>query len=128
MKTMTIGERLKALRKERHCTLEDVARSLNISRANINKYESGIITNIPSDRIEQLARFYSVSPAYIMGWEENNKYYMDLQLFSEQEKLPHTNEARIISEGIDRLPKKRREQAMKLMQIVFPEYFEDDSK
>lgn len=122
---MTIGERLKTLRKERHCTLEDVARSLNISRANIHKYESGIITNIPSDRIEQLARFYCVSPGYIMGWENNNKYYMDLQLFSEQEETPHTKEARIISAGIDKLPKKRREQAMKLMQIVFPDYFEE---
>ena len=40
---MTIGEKLKALRKERHLTLEDVSRSLDISRANITKYENGKI-------------------------------------------------------------------------------------
>lgn len=38
---MNIGEKLKALRKERKLTLEDVSRSLDISRANINKYENG---------------------------------------------------------------------------------------
>ena len=67
---MTIGERLKALREHRRMTLEDVAKALNVGRATIFKYECGKITNIPSDKIEQMSKLFSVSPAYIMGWEE----------------------------------------------------------
>ena len=114
---MNIGDRLKALRKERHLTLEDVSRSLDISRANINKYENGNITNIPSDRIEQLARFYSVSPAYLMGWNEEPT--------SNEKTLPQTKEAKILSRGIDKLPKEQREQALAMFQVMFsPQYAE----
>ena len=113
---MNIGEKLKALRKERKLTLEDVSRSLDISRANINKYENGNITNIPSDRIEQLAKFYDVSPAYLMGWEERHP-------LPQVNVTVSTDEARILSRGIDRLPKEQREQALAMFKVMFePQY------
>lgn len=115
---MTIGERLKALRKEKDLTLEDVAKSLDISRANISKYENGDITNIPSDRIEQLARFYSVSPAYLMGWEERNP-------LPQVNVTVSTDEARILSRGIDRLPKEQREQALAMFRLMFEPQYSD---
>ena len=115
---MTIGERLKALRKEKDLTLEDVARSLDISRANISKYENGDITNIPSDRIEQLARFYSVSPAYLMGWEVRNP-------LPQVNVTVSTDEARILSRGIDRLPKEQREQALAMFRLMFEPQYSD---
>ena len=113
---MNIGEKLKALRKERKLTLEDVSRSLDISRANINKYENGNITNIPSDRIEQLAKFYDVSPAYLMGWEERHP-------LPQVNVTVSTDEARILSRGIDRLPKEQREKALAMFKVMFePQY------
>ena len=33
----------------------------------------GIITNIPSDKIEVLAEIYNTTPAYLMGWDEPNQ-------------------------------------------------------
>lgn len=30
----------------------------------------GIVTNIPSDKIEKLALIFHISPAYIMGWTD----------------------------------------------------------
>ena len=41
---MTIGEKLKSLRKQNKMTLEDVAIYLNIGRATVLKYENGMIT------------------------------------------------------------------------------------
>ena len=35
---------------------------------------------------------------------------------------PITTEARIISGGIDKMPKERREQALKILQVAFSEY------
>lgn len=68
---MTIGERLKNLRLGKKLTLEDVGQALNITKQTLYKYENGIITNIPSDKIERLAVIYDVQPEYIMGWTQN---------------------------------------------------------
>lgn len=70
---MTKGERIKKLRKDKKLTLDDLAEKLNTTRQTIFKYESDIITNIPSDKIEMMAKIFNVSPAYIMGWEESEK-------------------------------------------------------
>lgn len=70
---MTIGERLEYLRKKRRMTLEDVGKAINVGRATVCRYENGSITNIPSDKIELLAMAFSVSPAYIMGWEDEQE-------------------------------------------------------
>ena len=116
---MNIGEKLKALRREKRLTLEDVSKSVDISRANINKYENGNITNIPSDKIEALARYYDVSPAYLMGWEERHPLPRITHTVS-------TSEAAEICGGVDQMPKEQREQALRIMKSVFTQYFEDD--
>ena len=36
------------------------------------KYENGIITNIPSNKIEAIAKALEITPAYLMGWVEYN--------------------------------------------------------
>lgn len=65
----TIGARLRQARTEKHMTLEEVAKVVKVSRQTIQRYESGIIGNIPSDKIELLAIALGVTPAYIMGWK-----------------------------------------------------------
>lgn len=67
---MTIGSRLKSRRLALDMTLEDVSKIVGVTRATIQKYENGIIGNIPSDKIELLAKALLTSPAYIMGWED----------------------------------------------------------
>ena len=64
----SIGERLKALRLKAGLTQEEVGQHVHISKQTLYKYENGIVTNIPADKIELLATIYSVTPAYIMGW------------------------------------------------------------
>lgn len=68
---MTIGVRLKKRREDLRLTLDDVAKVVGTSRQTIQKYESGVISNIPSDKIELLSDALGVSPAYIMGWEDD---------------------------------------------------------
>lgn len=65
---MNIGDRLKKLRIDRGMTLEEVGAHIGASKQTLYKYENGLVTNIPSDKIELLARLFRVSPAYIMGW------------------------------------------------------------
>jgi len=68
---MTFGERLRKLRDTYNMTLEEVGEYIGVKRQTVCKYESGIITNVPSDKIEGIARLFSVSPAYLMGWTED---------------------------------------------------------
>ena len=66
------GNIIKNLRTERNLTQEEVGKIIGASKQTLHKYENGIITNIPQDKIEALANLFDVSPAYIMGWEEGN--------------------------------------------------------
>ena len=53
-------------------TLEDLGNKIGVSRQTIQRYESGVITNIPSDKIELLAKYLNTTPSYLMGWENSN--------------------------------------------------------
>lgn len=68
---MSIGEVIRRLRLESGRSLESVAKELGISRQTMSRYETGVIGAIPYDNLVALARIYGVSPAYLMGWEED---------------------------------------------------------
>ena len=59
---MTKGNRIKKLREELNLTQDELAKLLNTTKQTISKYEKGIVTNIPSDRIEELAKILHSTP------------------------------------------------------------------
>ena len=61
------GERLRQLRKEKKMTLDDLARALGTSKQTIQRYESGVIANIPPEKIEALASALGTTPSALMG-------------------------------------------------------------
>lgn len=67
---MTVGERIKAAREIKGATQEELARAANTTKQTIYKYENNIVSNIPSNRIEDIAMFLGVSESYLMGWEQ----------------------------------------------------------
>ena len=64
---MAIGEVIRELREARGMRQGDLADKAGMSKQLLYKYESNIITNVPSDRLESIARALNVSPGYIMG-------------------------------------------------------------
>lgn len=68
---MTFAERLRQLRHEKKMTLEEVGQYIGVGRANIYKYEHGLVTNIPPEKARKLAELFGVSPPYLMGWTDN---------------------------------------------------------
>ena len=64
----SIGKRIRTLRKERQMSLEDLAKFVGTSRQTIQRYETAVITNIPSDKIELMAAALQTTPDIIMGW------------------------------------------------------------
>ena len=67
---MTIGDRMKKRRIELKLVQEDVALVVGVTKQTIQKYENNIITNIPSDKIELIAKALNTSPSYLMGWDD----------------------------------------------------------
>ncbi|MDK2828943.1 MAG: hypothetical protein PWP67_1757 [Clostridium butyricum] len=68
---MGLKENIKNKRLELNLTLEDVSKRLSISKPTLQRYESGVISNIPSDKIEKLAIILETTPSCLMGWDEN---------------------------------------------------------
>ncbi len=67
---MDKGKRIKFLREKAGMSQDELAQKLNTTKQTIYKYEMGIVTNIPSDKIEKMALIFHISPAYIMGWTD----------------------------------------------------------
>jgi transcriptional regulator with XRE-family HTH domain len=100
MNFSNIGERLKYLRTNHKLTQEEVGERINVSKQTLYKYENGIITNIPSDKIELLADIYNVSPAYLMGWEkESNPIPLPSLTPKDEQQIAKDLEAMISSLG-----------------------------
>ena len=71
---MTTGDRMKARRKELKLSAEDVAAALNVSRATIFRYEKGDIEKLPGTALEPLAKVLQISPAIIVGVQDEFEY------------------------------------------------------
>lgn len=69
---MTIGQKIKKLRSESDFSQTDLAIKIGVSKQTLYKYENDIITNIPSDKIELLAKYLNSSPSYLMGWTKED--------------------------------------------------------
>lgn len=67
---MTRGQRIKLKREELNIQQTDFAKRVNISKQTLYKYENDIVTNIPYDKVVEMARALGVTPAYIFGWDE----------------------------------------------------------
>lgn len=68
-----LANRLRTKRIENNLSLQDVAEKLGVSKVTVSRYETLDITNIPSDKIEGMARLYNTTPAFLMGWEDKKE-------------------------------------------------------
>lgn len=70
---MALKDNLRALRLQKGYTLQELARQIGVGKQTVQKYESGVIQNVPSDKIEKMAAFLGVTPEALMGWDAHSK-------------------------------------------------------
>ena len=108
------GEILRQIRLERGMTLEEMANYLGTTKQALSRYERG--ERIP--KITVAAKFadtLNVALETLSGFVPSDEYT--------EAEPPKTEEAKILSKGIDRLPKEQREQALAMFQVMFgPQY------
>lgn len=70
---MGLKENIKFFRQRCNLTLEEVSQKLEVSKPTLQRYESGVISNIPSDKVERLAEIFGITPSELMGWDKIEK-------------------------------------------------------
>lgn len=98
---MTVGDRIRKKRNDLGISQTELAERTNSSKQTIYKYEMGIITNIPPDKIEEIAKVLDTTPAYLMGWEDNlTKSNADLvvDMLSDSNFIEHVRKLKNLSE------------------------------
>ena len=66
----TIGERIADLRTRRGMTQVELGEAIGETKQTIYKYEHGIISNIPLQNIEKIAKALRCPPVALTGWVE----------------------------------------------------------
>ena len=66
-----MSEKIHQLRTSQGLTLEQVAQEVGVGKSTVRKWETGLIANMRRDKIASLAKALHTTPAYLMGWEEN---------------------------------------------------------
>lgn len=69
---MNLGERIKFYREAAGMSQTELATHLDVGRAAVNKYEKGVIENIPIKTIEHIAELLSVTPQELLGWNDQD--------------------------------------------------------
>ena len=104
---------VKELRKRKGIQQKELALIVGVAQPTVSEWE--LNKKDPSgERLKKLASYFDVDELVILG-----KGVVDL---SKQTDIPKTNEARIISGGVDKLPKEQREQALAVMRALFAQY------
>ena len=114
-----IGDRIKQARLKLGYSAEQVAEFLGTSPATIYRYENGDISKLPSKFIKPLADYLCVTASWLMGWSDSGP--------SAEPEAQHTPEARIVANGMDKLPKEQRVQILNVLRAMFsqhPELFD----
>lgn len=78
---MDVGYRIKQRRKQLKMSADRLGEVIGKNRATIYRYESGDIENMPIEALEPIAKALNVSPAYLMGWEDDKEEIMSEYTF-----------------------------------------------
>lgn len=95
-----IIERIKLRRQELGYSFQDLADLTKMSKSTLQRYESGGIKNIPLDKLKILATALQVTPAWIMGWEENPNFVWQPSL-SQEDKRDIAKEVESLIAGLN---------------------------
>lgn len=117
-----LGELIKTMRQSRGLSQKELAELINQSKSTVAMYESG--QRRPSKKAQEaLADTFNVGLSSLLFTQptiDDIDEYLDA--------LPKTEEARILSKGIDQLPEEQRKQAVAMFDLMFAKYIKFKEK
>ena len=83
---------MKRRRLELGLSADEVAEQIGVSRATMYRYESGDVSRIPSYLVERLASVLQISPARLLGTEDEVRIFDDFLYAVHRETRTMTDE------------------------------------
>ena len=109
-----IGERIKAIRKQKGITLADLGARLGISESNMQRYESGKIASVSIDFINRLAPILEVNTP--------QGYYLDSETAEYAEYLRTRPSARLLFSASRGISKEDMQKAVEYIEFLKSKY------
>lgn len=108
-----MAQRIKDLRQEKGLTLEQVAEVVGVGKSTVRKWETGMIANMRRDKIADLAKALGTTPAYLMGWKEE-----DTQKEIPPSEPQLTEGEKLMLELFRKIPEDRQPEALDLLRVA----------
>ena len=122
-----LSEKIKTLRLSQGLNQADFAKRLFVTPGAVSQWETG--RSIPdTERLMAIAKEFSIPLNYFSEKEVSETELITQQVLEKLNKLPKTSEARIVSGGMDKLPKEQREQILNVVRAMcanHPELFKE---
>lgn len=126
---MTLGERLKLLRKQNKLTQIDVAKILGIDNSTLSKWESDI-NDVDTENLGKLAKLYNTTTDYLTGnksfsvaGQEVTLSPEEAKVFMEMRKHPKFN---VMFHDLASNPEKKVKMLVKMWETIKATLDEDD--
>lgn len=107
-----MAQRIKKLRQERGLTLEQVAEVVGVGKSTVRKWETGMIANMRRDKIADLAKALGTTPAYLMGWKEEEDKK------DSPNDLPITEGEKMLLNLFRKIPESDQEMVLQMIQVA----------
>ena len=69
---MEMGQKIYNLRIQKGLTLEELGNMVGVGKSTVRKWENGMIANMKRDKILKISEALATTPAYLMGWDEED--------------------------------------------------------
>ena len=109
----TIGNNILLLRKQLGWSQEELAKKMGYkTKSSINKIELGK-NDIPQSKIVQFADVLGTTPAFLMGWNEN-----EAQETNSPDKVELTEGERLLLDLFSQVPEESQEMVLDMIRIA----------
>lgn len=112
-----ITDNIKMIRRKNYMNQTAFAKKIGVTQGTVSQWENGL-TRPNSDQLRSISNAFNISVDDLLHGEE---------IKETDPGSPRTVEAKIISVGVDKLPKDQREQVLAVVRAMFsnhPELFE----
>jgi transcriptional regulator with XRE-family HTH domain len=106
----TRAERIKLLIEQSGLSYQDLEKYTGIKKSSLQRYASGTTAKIPLDVIEKLSKYFNVSQAYLMGWDEDEKNPPEEPKLSEGERM--------LVELFRQVPKDQQQLVLQMIEVA----------
>lgn len=118
---MSIGQRIRAKRKEMGMSVDELAARLGKDRSTVYRYEKGDIENLPLDVLEPIANALNTTPAALMGWVTEESGQRTTELAQLYKRMRLDDDFYRMVQKLDKLSETQLDSIKQLLNAFFPD-------